>query len=425
MKKYIVYSTLFLAGIFAGWFFFGEQTSNKSHDHDLEIVSEHWTCSMHPQIDLPEFGSCPICGMDLIPIDDSDSGLSINQFKMSENAVALANIETLIINNSSEVKQSVVLSGKIKENEKTKSIQAAHFNGRIEKLYINTTGEEVYKGELLALVYSPELVTAQSELLTAMEMKENQPYLYAAVRNKLKLWKVSDDQISTIETSKKTIINFPIYANVSGIITEKMVEEGNHVGEGEPLFKISNLYTVWAEFDIYEKQISLINIGDEIKITSNAAPMDTISATVSFIGPVLNSSTRTITIRAELENKSGNLKPGMFLTGIVTNDSKSVTKTPVISIPKSAVLWTGKRSVVYIRTSKSKSIFELREVILGNELTDTYIIVSGLTSGEEVVINGAFTVDAAAQLSGKKSMMNRSNKSLESNKDQEGMEDNQ
>ena len=144
---------------------------------------------------------------------------------------------------------------------------------------------------------------------------------------------------------------------MSGIITEKMVEEGNHVGEGEPLFKISNLYTVWAEFDIYEKQISLINIGDEIKITSNAAPMDTISATVSFIGPVLNSSTRTITIRAELENKSGNLKPGMFLTGIVTNDSKSVTKTPVISIPKSAVLWTGKRSVVYIRTSKSKSIF--------------------------------------------------------------------
>lgn len=408
-KQILVLIIILVLGIFLGKSIFSD-SSEKDHVHSEELVVEHWTCSMHPNIDLPEFGSCPICGMDLIPRTETDDGLSINSFKMSKNAIALANIETIVVGESSTLTSSLVLSGKIQENEKENAIQTAHFAGRIEKLYVSSTGETVNSGQLLALIYSPELVSAQSELLTALEMKSSQPNLYNAVRNKLKLWKLSEKQINKIESSKKVITNFPIYANVTGVVTMKMVEEGNHVKEGEELFRIANLNTVWAEFDAYEKQLSSIKKGDEIIITTNVNPSEEINAIVSFIDPILNSSTRTVTVRAELNNKKGTLKPGMFIKGVLKfKISNNITKA-YITIPKSAVLWTGKRSVVYVKLKSEEPVFEVREVILGSEINGGYNILSGIKNGEEVVTNGTFTVDAAAQLSGKKSMMNKNNK---------------
>jgi Cu(I)/Ag(I) efflux system membrane fusion protein len=286
------------------------------------------------------------------------------------------------------------------------TIQTAHFGGRIEKLYINSVGEKVSNGQLLALIYSPELVTAQSELLTALSVKNTQPDLYLAVRNKLKLWKLSENQINKIETSKKLITNFPVYTNVSGIVTMKMVEQGNHVKEGAPLLKIANLNTVWAEFDAYEKQISAIKKGDEIIITTNANPSKSMISKVSFIDPILNTTTRTVTVRAQLNNKNGNLKPGMFVNGEIKTLNKS-SKNDVITIPKTAVLWTGKRSVVYLKIHGEQPVFEMREVTLGNVVGDSYEILNGLLENDEIVVNGTFTVDAAAQLKGKKSMMNK------------------
>lgn len=408
MKKYIIYIGILAIGLALGWVLFGtsnSSTATQEHNHELaETENQQWTCSMHPQIMQNEAGSCPICGMDLIPVESSSEGLTANQFNMTKNAMALANIETTIIKKSTGISNRLTLSGKVKENEKNTAVQTAHFGGRIEKLYINSTGEKVRKGQLLALIYSPELVTAQKELLTALSMKDSQPNLYKAVKNKLKLWKLSENQIQKIENSKEVIPNFPVYANVSGIVTMKMVEEGNHIMEGSPLLKIANLSTVWAEFDAYEKQLSSIKIGDEISITSNANPTKKIKAAVSFIDPVLNTATRTVIIRAELNNKNGNLKPGMFVQGELTIQMSNNTS---LTVPKTAVLWTGKRSIVYVKQLGEEPIFEMREVVLGSTIGTNYEVLDGLKELEEVVTNGTFTVDAAAQLQGKKSMMNK------------------
>jgi Cu(I)/Ag(I) efflux system membrane fusion protein len=268
MKKYIIYIAILITGLFLGWLLFGNASNSEEKNHNnetSETKNQQWTCSMHPQIMQPEPGDCPICGMDLILAEVGAEGLEANQFKMSQNAMALANIETTIIGNNTHEISGLLLSGKINENEKTTAIQTAHFGGRIETLFVNSTGEKVYQGQQLALIYSPQLVTAQKELLTALASKNEDVTLYNAVRNKLKLWKLSEKQIDKIEASKSIITNFPVYANVSGIVTKKMVEAGTYVKEGQPLLMISNLNTVWADFDAYEKQFSSIKIGDEIR----------------------------------------------------------------------------------------------------------------------------------------------------------------
>ena len=406
MKKYIIYIVLLIAGIVIGKFALsGERTQEHSHTGEMTAQPTKWTCSMHPQIMQPEAGDCPICGMDLIPAQESTSELSSNQFRMSENAIALANIETTKVSEGTASDTALKLTGTIEANEKTNATQTAHFGGRIEKLYVNLTGEEVRKGQRIALMYSPELVTTQQELLTALRMKTSQPELYNAVRNKLKLWKLTETQIQQIESSKKVSSKFPIYASVSGVVTEKLVEEGNHVMEGGALFKVSNLNSVWASFDAYENQISSLKKGDKITITTNANPNEEIAAKVTFIDPILKTNIRTVAVKVELNNRDKKLKPGMFVTGILNTE---VSKSKTLSIPKSAVLWTGKRSLVYVKKDANEPVFEAREITLGTSNGENYEVISGISSEDEIVTNGAFTVDAAAQLQGKKSMMNAS-----------------
>ena len=407
MKKYRFYLGTLLVGLFLGWLVFGNLSStNTVHEH-IEIAdkNERWTCSMHPQILSEAPGDCPICGMDLIPAETRAEGLLADQFKLTANAMALANIETSIVGSGKAEDNEIQLSGKIAENEATNVVQVSYFSGRIETLAIGFIGEEVFKGQLLATMYSPELYAAQQELITALSLKDTQPALYKAVRTKLKLWKLSESQINKIEMSGKIQENFPIYATVSGTVSEKLVAEGAAIKKGQPLFKIANLETVWASFDVYENQINRFKKGQEITITTNAAPNNLYKSKVAFIDPILNTSTRTVTLRAVLPNKEGMFKPGMFVEGeIKTINSKA---TEVIAIPSSAVLWTGKRSVVYLKATINESVFEIRKITLGNKNGSTYEVLSGLKNGDEIVTNGTFTVDAAAQLQGKKSMMNK------------------
>jgi Cu(I)/Ag(I) efflux system membrane fusion protein len=407
MKKYLIYIGILVVGLLLGWLLFGgSSVSEQSNEHELtQEENGMWTCSMHPQVMQPEAGDCPICGMDLIPAESSSDGLMADQFKLSENALALANIQTSIVGNSSATGNAIKLSGKIVENEEANAVQVSYFSGRIEQLNVSFTGEEIRKGQLLATIYSPELYAAQQELLTASSLKEFQPALYKAVRNKLKLWKLSESQINQIEETGKVKENFPVYATISGTVSEKLVEQGDYIKQGQPLLKIANLKTVWANFDVYENQIKLFKKGQEISITTNAYANKEFKAKVDFIDPVLNTRTRTVKLRAVLINKEDVFKPGMFVEGKIKGISSN--KEQVLTIPSSAVLWTGERSVVYIKANPNEPVFEMREVVLGNQLGDNYEVLEGLINGNEIVTNGTFTVDAAAQLRGKKSMMNK------------------
>ncbi|WP_411895121.1 efflux RND transporter periplasmic adaptor subunit [Winogradskyella sp. A2] len=407
MKKYIIYIGILAVGLLMGWFLFGGSSNTETeHNHDtVTETNQMWTCSMHPQIMQPEIGDCPICGMDLIPAENSSDGLLVDQFKLTENAMALANIQTTIVGKGNVDGNTIKLSGKIAENEEANAVQVSYFSGRIERLNISFTGEEVRKGQLLATIYSPELYAAQQELITASSLKESQPALYKAVRNKLKLWKLSENQINQIEETQKVKENFPVYATVSGTVTEKLVEQGDYIKQGQPLLKIANLNTVWANFDVYENQIDLFKKGQEVLVTTNAYANKEFKGKVDFIEPILNTKTRTVTLRVVLNNKNDVFKPGMFVTANIERVSSS--NNEVLTIPASAVLWTGERSVVYLKTNPDQTVFEMREVVLGNQIGNEYEVLEGLFVGNEIVTNGIFTVDAAAQLQGKKSMMNK------------------
>ena len=413
MKKILIYIGILIAGLILGYLFFGNSSEEKTGDHAHEQgeVATMWTCSMHPQIMQSEPGDCPICGMELIPAASGADGLAANEFSMTQNAMKLANIQTTVVGKGNGVEGRITLSGKIEESEDQSSVQSAHIGGRIESLNISTTGQKVNRGMLLARIYSPELVAAQQELITATKLKESQPALYNAVRNKLKFWKLSDSQIGQIESSGKVIENFPLYANVSGVVTEKMVQEGDYVEKGMSLLKIANLEKVWAVFDAYESQIVNLQEGQTLDISVNALRNEKLSGKISFIDPILNNDSRTVEVRVVLNNTNSKLKPGMFVQAEVEASSNSEAKAETLEVLRSAVMWTGERSLVYVKSNSSEPVFEMREVILGNSSGETYQILSGLESGEEVVTNGTFTVDAAAQLQGKNSMMNQNAKS--------------
>ncbi|MGB5693194.1 MAG: efflux RND transporter periplasmic adaptor subunit [Flavobacteriaceae bacterium] len=403
---YIIFAALI--GMIMGYVITGILNTGESenHNHEAEVNSDQmWTCSMHPQIMQKEAGDCPLCGMDLIPAEIDDDGLSPDAFKMSRNAMELANIQTTIVGGGNlDSSNHLSVTGTIKRNEESNAVQASYFDGRIEKLNVNYVGQIIRKGQLLAKIFSPNLIAAQQELLSAISLKTSQPELYKAVRNKLKLWKLTENQINEIESSGTAIEYFPIYATVSGTVSEVISAEGDYVKQGQPILRVSDLKTVWAEFDVYENQISLFKIGQKINIIPMAHSHESIQAEISFIDPILDSRTRTMTIRTVLDNRDDALKPGMFITGTVALPESADQE---ITVPSSAVMWTGERSVVYIKRSPEEPIFEMREVKVGRINDNSTTIISGLQNGDEVVVNGTFTVDAAAQLMGKKSMMNR------------------
>ena len=415
MNRSILYiAVALIAGLGIGYLIFGvseEPEAVVNHNHTEQSSTQVWTCTMHPQIKRDEPGDCPICGMELIKADFNSSGLSVNQFKMTNNALALAGIETTVIGiggNSSNA--SLTLSGELTINKDETATQPAHFNGRVEQLFVKSVGQEVYKGQKIATVYSAELVAAQQELITASRMKKSQPKLYDAVRAKFKNWMIQTSILDQVENTGNVITQFPVYSHVSGVVTEISINEGSHITMGEPIFKVSNLSSVWAEFDAYENQIQELKTGQKLRIKTNAYPDRNFEGVITFIDPLLNTDSRTVSVRAVLKNTEDIFKPGMFVSAEV--DATSANFENRLQIPATAVLWTGERSLVYVKPNPAEPVFEMREVTLGPKSGANYNILNGLSNGEEIVTNGTFTVDAAAQLLGKKSMMNNDQNGL-------------
>lgn len=408
-KKYLTYALLVLGGLALGWIFFHNSTTKKDeHNHSAETAEATiWTCSMHPQIRRDAPGDCPICGMDLIPLNQSTADSSIvdpNSIHLTREAAQLANVMTSVVTRQKPVKE-LRLYGKVQADERLLQSQVAHIPGRIERLLVNFTGEQVRKGQSLAEIYSPELVTAQQELLEAAGVKEQQPEIYEAARERLHHWKLSAQQISDIEQSGKVQTNFPIKSNTNGIVTARRINTGDHVGEGTVLFDIADLSSVWILFDAYESDLPFLNKGDLINFTAQALPGETFSGRIAFIDPVIDAVNRVSKARVEINNQSRKLKPEMFVTGVLKANMEQFANNLVI--PRSAVLWTGKRSIVYVKQAGTdEPVFKMREIGTGPTLGNSFIVLDGLEEGEEIVTQGTFNVDAAAQLEGKPSMMN-------------------
>jgi len=407
-SKIITIAITLAAGIFLGWLFFHPSSDKEEkHDHATEVAQGTiWTCSMHPQIRMEKPGKCPICGMNLIPLSQGGTtSTDPDAIQLSKEAAQLANVLTTVVAKQKPVKE-IRLYGKVQADERLFQSQTAHIPGRIERLYVNFTGEKVAKGQVLAAIYSPELITAQQELLETAKTKQSQPELYEASQEKLRQWKLTDDQIAKIESSGVVQNNFEVVSNTSGTVTARRVNDGDHVSQGTVLYDVADLSKVWVMFDAYESDLQFLHTGEKISFTLQAFPGNDFSGKLIFIDPVIDPVTRVAKVRVETGNQSGKLKPEMFATGIVSTTLKEYQDNLVI--PKAAVLWTGKRSVVYVKQPGDEPVFKLREVGLGPMLGDSYVITDGLTEGEEIVTSGTFNVDAAAQLEGKPSMMNDS-----------------
>ena len=407
LNKYVRYGLFAAGGLFFGWLFF--HSPHKTDDkHELTVENSKatiWTCAMHPQIRMSQPGKCPICGMELIPlIQENKASIDPGAIHLTREAAQLANVLTSVVSHQKPVKE-VRLYGKVQADERLLQSQVAYVPGRIEKLLVNFTGETVQKGQTLALLYSPELVTAQQELLEAAKTKQSQPEIYEAAKEKLHQWKLPESQIASIEYSRNIQNNVELVSNSTGIIMAKRVNSGDFINQGTVLFDVADLSKVWVIFDAYESDLQFLQKGDNVEFIVQALPGVKFSGNISFIDPVIDPVTRVAKVRIEAENQSGKLKPEMFVTGNVKARLEEFKDKLVI--PKTAVLWTGTRSIVYVKqTGTDEPIFKIREIGLGPMLGNSYVVTDGLTEGEEIVTQGTFSVDAAAQLEGKPSMMN-------------------
>jgi Cu(I)/Ag(I) efflux system membrane fusion protein len=408
IKTIIFVAIALVAGIGLGYVIFNNNNNSdhEGHEHtETEVDGETiYTCSMHPQIRQNEPGDCPICGMDLIPLGENTSS-DPTVLEMTEAAVQLANIQTTILGQTGKPSKEFTLSGKIQADERTAASQVSHLPGRIEKLYVTFKGERVNKGQKVAEIYSPDLVAAQQELLEALKYQDVNASLLEAARKKLYYWKIPQNKISEIEQSGKIQEIFTIYAETSGVVSNQRVSVGDYVKRGEALFDLLNLNQLWVLFDAYEEDLSNISVGDRVSFTTPAVPNRTFTTQITFIDPSINPQTRTASLRGEIGNSGNKLKPEMFVTGKL---QARVNTSAQLTVPKSAVMWTGTRSVVYVKIPNTEiPSFQFKVVEIGEGVGQNYLVKSGLEAGAEVVTNGAFTIDAAAQLNNQASMMNQ------------------
>lgn len=375
-------------------------TGHEGHDHETSSEKsekeEVWTCSMHPQIKMSGPGKCPICGMDLIPLETGggDSQVEGPSIQLSPYAKKLAKVMTTKVLKG-ELDGSKELTGTIAWNETLLKTEPAWFSGRIEKLKISYTGQYVRKGQVIAEIYSPELYSAAEEWKQAKQSQDQ--VLIDAVQKKLELLGLDEEGIEQLgEVNSERVLQ---RAKHSGVVVHRNVEEGQYVKTGTPMLKLGSSSNLWVELEVFEQDLPLIKKEQEIEMKTESLPGKEFKAKVQFIDPVLNPKTRTVRIRLSIKNHKNLLKPGMLVRGNV--NIKGVENR--MYIPETSPLLTGQRAVVYVE--EADGVYTNRTVELGELRNGYYEVIQGLTGDESVVKRGAFKIDAAMQIQANPSMM--------------------
>lgn len=406
-KHILIGISLIALGLIAGRFILPStparhEATPHSEEHSQEATI--WTCSMHPQIQQGEPGDCPICGMDLIPLVDDSDASGARELSMSESSKALAQIQTSPVLRT-HPSHNIRLVGQLARDESKVKSLTARFPARVDKLTVDAVGIAVAQGQLLATIYSPELLSAQRELLAAYQ-RDPDGRLTQAARAKLRLWDLPAEQIDTLLQSGETQEKVALHSPVDGVVVTKQVNEGDYLKTGQPLYTIVDLSQLWLYLNAYESDLAWLKVGQLVQFTVKSYPGESFEGSIEFIEPEIDAKTRTIPIRVIVPNPNNRLKPGMFATAIA-EAPMNTTDAPPLLVPASAVLRTGKRAVVYIqKTDTERPTFEGREIVLGPRAGDHFIVAEGLVEGEHVVTHGAFKIDSALQIQAKPSMMN-------------------
>jgi Cu(I)/Ag(I) efflux system membrane fusion protein len=437
-------------GFAAGYVVKGITTADE-HEHVVADSNQSraekgptaWICSMHPQIRQPKPGKCSICLMDLIPELTADSDLGPRQISFSAEAIKLMELDT------TPVERKFVTSE----------------ISRLDRLYVDFTGIKVAKGDHLVYLYSKELLEDQRALLAAIAGAANirpdssdfadrmKSANVEAVRTRLRLRGLTDEQIAKIEKAGEPLTHLTIYSPIGGVVIEKSAAEGMYVDVGTRIYTIADLSKLWVMLDVYESDLAWIRYGQEVEFATEAYPGEVFKGKVIFRDPVLNARTRTVKVRVNVDNADGRLKPEMFVRAVlrarvarggavmdpdlagkwicpmhpsIVKDGHNICdicemdlvtteslfsaagepNEPPLVIPATAPLVTGKRAVVYVRVPDAeKPTFEGREIVLGPRAGDYYLVKAGLAEGDIVVTRGNFKIDSALQIQAKPSMM--------------------
>ena len=420
MNKKIAIPLLFLLFTFAaggGWWLWQKKEPAREKGVQLQNTERvFYTCSMHSEIIREKPGNCPICGMELIrKIESKTVGSTQNaaqkqqaemlaKVSLSPTQRVMANVSTLEVTKSS-LNKEINAVGTVQYDQSRQARVTAWIAGRIDKLNVNSVGVFVSKERPVAEIYSPDLVATQQEYLLAIRSRDqlkssqfstismNGEDMVASAKQRLMLLGVRKGQIAELEKSGKPLISIPVYSPFSGVVVEKMVQQGQYVTAGELLFNIADLSNVWVEIEIYENELANIHPGQQVEIRARSFPDKALTGRITFIYPFLDPKTRTVKARVGMANPGMNLKPDMFVNAVI--------KLPLASsivVPITAVMDTGKRQVVWVESSPG--IFEPRDVTLGEKANDKVQILSGIKEGEKVAVSGSYLIDSESQLKG-------------------------
>ncbi len=444
MKKKILIITLLAIVILVPVYFLfiaGSSTPNIASGE-----KQLYTCGMHPQIISDEPGNCPICGMKLVPIKNTGQSVSpqkkekkilywrapmdpneiydkpgkskmgmelVPVYEDESGGSGIVTIDPEVQQNMNiktakvevkELSSSVTTNGVLTTDETSEYIVTTRMNGWIQKLYVNYTGQQVSKGSKLMDIYSPELVSAQQELLTALSyqnsvnesslgsIRESGNELVKNSMRKLELLEVPESEVKRLIDTKEVKTYITLYAQKSGTVLEKNIVDGQKIMNGMQLLKIANLSELWLMADIYEYELSKISLGSKANINYNYLPGKSFTGTVSFIYPTIDPKSRTVKIRINVNNHSGELKPEMFAN--VEIAGKTLGMYPVIS--ENAIIRSGMKNIVIIALGNGK--FKPQEVKLGSYANGYYQVLKGLSEGNTIVTSAQFLIDSESNL---------------------------
>ena len=439
-------------GIAAGVWLSAAPSAEHQHDEEAAV----YRCPMHPTIVTDRPGSCLVCGMDLVkdgasgtdasrpetssprqvafwraPMDPNfvsdepgKSPMGMDLIPVYEDDLAAAGavqidpvtvqnigVRTVVVERR-QLSRNIRAVGRVDYDETRMSDLNTKVAGWVEKLYVDYTGQQVAKGQKLLEIYSPELVAAQEEYLTAVDYNQRLQrglptgqqsvpaadalqgavHLVNAAAQRLRNWDITEGQISELKSTHKVKRRMTIYSPQQGIVVHKAVFDGAHIKRGEHLYRIGDVDTVWVYADIYEFELPWIRQGQEAAVDLAYLPGKLFRGRVTYVYPYVDPKTRTVKVRMNFANPDLDLKPEMYANVNIA----SAVAHDAIAVPGQAVIRSGERNVVVVALGNGK--FQPREVRLGVETSDQVQVLEGLREGEQIVVSGQFLIDSESNL---------------------------
>ncbi|MBS1520665.1 MAG: efflux RND transporter periplasmic adaptor subunit [Bacteroidetes bacterium] len=377
-----------------------EQKKQSVSQEQVSMIktSGYYTCSMHPQVHEAHPGNCPICGMKLIKVElteDNNSTITKDRLMLTAVQIQLAAIQTDTVK-MENVDAGKTITGMVSTDENRALELSARIAGRIQRLFIKATGENISIGQPVYMIYSEDLLAAEKEYLLAMQQQKllhnpdvDYKQLIAAAENKLRLWGLSPIQINKLAASGKASATQTILSNISGIVSDIAVQEGGYVSEGATILKTQSLHNLWVEAQIYANETANYKQGDPVVVNFPDLNGLAIKGRIDFTNPELSGNSKVNLIRVDINNPQGLIRPGMQAYVTVADG-----KHKALAVPASAILTDAMGSEVWLKNADGS--FSARMVTLGTGNQNFTPVLSGLKAGDVVVTNGAYLLNSEA-----------------------------